>query len=159
MAGKGGRSKFRELGALALMAGILYVVVDPLYGPVIYTLLACSLLMIWVLFIMPTKCGYDLGPRGCANPVRGKLNGCHYHDDLKRDALFAAMRMRNPGQYFRVKWNDGSTPRGRTWGAASIPPSSAVERSNARQGSYDMVMLLITAIGSVAGVLALFLAD
>lgn len=141
------RRKRDDLAALIPIGIVAYFLIAPDYGPVVYGLLAASVVLFWVAFAMPTLCGYDLGYRGCI----------HQHGALKRDAMFAAVRMRNPGQLVRVKWQDGPVPKGRTVGAASGPPPSAADRKNARKGTYDMIMLTVATIGSVAGVLALFI--
>lgn len=57
---------------------VLEFVLAPRYGVAIAILLWFVMLMVWVLFIMPTRCDFDVGGRGCRWPVYGKLNGCHY---------------------------------------------------------------------------------
>lgn len=157
-----GRTHKRDHLVVLVPIGILgYVLVTPTYGLFVYVLLMLSVLLFWGLFAMPTLCGYALGYRGCLIEIYGKANGCRHHGALKRDAIFAAFRLRNPGQLLRVKWQDGPVPKWRTVGVAASPPPpqpGPSERSNARKAKYDLVMLLVATVGSLAGVLALFVA-
>jgi len=137
-----------------------YFLFEPKYGVAVIILFDFVVLMLWVLFMMPTKCHYDVGGRGCVRGVYGKLKGCHDHGMLKRDAIFAAMKMRNPGLAFRVMWTSGPSP-GRTLGTR--PPVTAnntdreSDEQHVKQGAYNLLMLALTAAGSIAGVLALFI--
>lgn len=154
------RRKRDDLPWLIGIGVVGYYWLEPRYGTVVVILLGFVVLMLWVLFVMPTKCDYDVGGRGCVRGVCGKLNGCHDHGRLKRDAMFAAMRMRNPGLIFRVMWSSGSHS-GRALGATSPIPASDAEKMSdekrAKQGAYNLVMLVVTAVGSIAGVLSLLI--
>ena len=143
-----------DLKVLAIGGVIGYFGLEPIYGPWVVALLGAVVLMLWVLFVMPTKCDYDLGDRGCTLDVYGKLKGRYHHGRLKRDAIFAALRMQNPGLIFRVRWSDGSRS-GRVLGAAEVADETTTNR--ARQGIYNMAMLGATVGGAIAGVLALFI--
>lgn len=138
---------------------VLEFVLAPRYGVAIAILLWFVMLMVWVLFIMPTRCDFDVGGRGCRWPVYGKLNGCHFHGPEKRDAMWGALRMRNPGQFVRIRWT--SVPHGgRTVGPsnpANDPNGVDTTASRARQGAFNMSMLAFTATGAIAAVLALFI--
>ena len=105
---------------------------------------------------MPTRCDFEVRDRGCRRGARGKVGGCHDHARDKRDAIFAALRMRNPGIAVRLLWNDGAQP-GRAMGAAAEPlPPPAGSAGNRSQGLFNAVSLLVAMVGSVVGVLALF---
>jgi hypothetical protein len=113
--------------------------------------------LLWTCFLMPTYCDYrTLQNTPCTRRVRGKLRGCRTHSRSKRDALFAALRMRNPGLVFRVMW---SAP-GQT---ASIPAkiigasgSGTTSPRPTKQSANDVIMLYLTLISTVATVVALF---
>jgi hypothetical protein len=65
---------------------------------------------IWVLFFMPTRCHYDVGTHGCLWKVNGKLRGCHWHSQLKRDAVWAAMKHRSHGEIIVRPQGDSLAP-------------------------------------------------
>lgn len=136
MGSKKKRRKRDDILGLSVGGVIGYAWLQPTYGPVVVALIGLVVLMIWFLFIMPTQCHYDLGHRGCLNPVNGWLSGCGFHGALKRDAIFAALRMQNPGLIFRVRWSDG-TRSGRPIGDAG-PSTSAVDAETAVK-STDVV--------------------
>lgn len=144
----------KHLGVLAVMGFIDYFALKPHYGLGVALLLGFIVILLWFLFLMPTRCDFEVKGRGCRRGARGKVGGCHDHARDKRDALFAALRMRNPGMAFRVMWRDG--PRaGRPMGSPPVPhpPGSAANRN---QALFNAVSLLVAVISAVAGVLALF---
>jgi len=117
--------------------------------------LALAVLMVWVCFFMPTHCDYQtLRTTPCTRLVRGKLRGCRSHGRLKRDAVFAAIKLRNPGLLFRVMWsapNTPAAPRAMPSVAAASPSSSA-----SKQAANEVAMLVFTVVSAVAAVVALF---
>jgi hypothetical protein len=71
------------------------------------------LFTVWLVVAMPTRCGYKVRDRdrGCRIRVHGIARGCwKYQSQLKRDALFEAFGLRNPGLRFRRIWNTGRRP-------------------------------------------------
>lgn len=127
-----------------------------MYGVGVFVLLSVVGIMLWVLFVMPTKCDFEVSGRGCRRNVYGKAIGCHDHDQAKRDAMFAALKMRNPGMAFRVMWLDGARG-GRPFGTASGGPVSGYSHvPNRGQALFNLASLFVAIVGSVAGVLALF---
>lgn len=89
----------------------------------------------------------------CDRGVRGKARGCWTHGRWKRDAMFAAMGGRNPGQRFRMVW---SAPAPSARSSRSRPVGDAESReANASQGAYNLVMLIATLVSAVAAVVAL----
>lgn len=155
-----GRRRHKRDDLLVLVPATVlgYFLVTPTYGRFVYCLMVIAVVLLWISFVMPTLCGYDLGHRGCIREVYGKLNGCGQHGALKRDAMFAALRMRNPGQLVRIRWQDGSAPKGRTVGAAAAgSATTSAQRANTRRGRYDIAMLAFTVIGSLGTVLTIFL--
>lgn len=156
MSARGKRFR-KHLVVLAVLGVVGYVVLRPRYGLVVVLLLEVVVLWLWVLFLMPTRCDFEVKGRGCRRGARGKLGGCHDHARDKRDAIFAAMRMRNPGIAVRLLWKDGAQP-GRAVGAAAEPrPPPAGSAANRSQGLFNAVLLLVATTGSVAAVLALLL--
>ncbi|MDN5858075.1 MAG: hypothetical protein L0H84_05575 [Pseudonocardia sp.] len=160
--GKRARGKRRGLGyhllALAAAYWLGYLLLTPRYGLGVVLLIGFVVLLLWVLFVMPTRCDFHVQGRGCRRKVHGKFNGCHDHAQAKRDAIFAALRMRNPGMAFRVMWldrNDGGNSLG---GREGGRPDPADSRANRGQALFNTASLVVAAIGSVAGVLALFVA-
>lgn len=157
----GRRSKLDHFPWLAGIGLIGYFALEPTYGVGVVVLLGAVALLLWFLFLMPTKCDFEVQGRGCRRNVYGKVRGCHDHWRDKRDAMFAALRMRNPGMAFRVMWLSGSSggrPLGGAGAAdgagASDPASSSGNRG---QAMFNMVSLIVALVGSAAGVLALFL--
>jgi hypothetical protein len=137
---------------------VLYVVLRPSHGLVVVTLLNLGLLLFWVLFLMPTKCDFEVDGRGCRRDVYGKLRGCTWHARDKRDALFALFGMRNPGAAVRVTWLDGADPgKSVGHGRAKSQVDTADQAANRSQALYNAVSLFVATVGSVAGVLALFI--
>lgn len=59
----------------------------PAYGLFVYVLLAFCVFMLWFLFLMPTRCDFEVDGRGCRRRVNGKVNGCYDHGRDKRDAI------------------------------------------------------------------------
>lgn len=115
-------------------------------------LLFLTVLLVWICLLMPTHCDYRT-QRGkpCDRSVRGKLRGCRDHGRWKRDAMFAMLKLRNPGLLFRVMW---SAP-----GAATVTTVSAgtpAQSGPSEQSAYDVVMLVLTIVSTVATVLSLF---
>ena len=153
--------KISDLTLLGIIFLALYASVRPKYGSLFFGFLSFVIFMTWVLFFIPTKCDFALWsrPRPCDSNVRGKLRGCTWrnHDRPKRDAVWAAFNMRNPGQIFRVLWVPervnwrpaGSRGGGRATAGPSPGPS--------RQTASEVIMLAATVIGALAAVLALFI--
>ena len=88
----------------------------------------------------------------------GRLRGCErYHARDKRDAIFSALGMRNPGAAIRTTWAD-NPDAGRTVGAvrSRVPTSPADAARNRSQAMFNSLSLFVAAVGSIASVLALF---
>ncbi|MGH3564934.1 MAG: hypothetical protein ACRDRH_02635 [Pseudonocardia sp.] len=154
-----GRRRLRDhLVALAVVGLVGYFALEPRYGLGVVLLLGFVVLLLWVLFLMPTRCDFEVNGRGCRRKVNGKARGCHDHAQAKRDAIFAALRMRNPGMAFRLMWLDGSQAGraldGSAPGGRSLSADSAANRS---QAVFNTVSIIVAAVGSIAGVLALFI--
>lgn len=140
------------------MLGVMGLAVHLTYGEqqsqATWILLAFAVLMFWISFLMPTYCDY-ITQRGspCTRQVRGKLRGCRTHGRLKRDALFAALRLRNPGQLIRTLWSSPGEVIVPARTGSDARPASA---QPSKQGAYDGVMLAFTGVSAIAAVLALF---
>ena len=93
---------------------------------------------IWLLFLMPTRCHYAVGTRGCTRQVWGKLRGCYQHAELKRDAVWTALGRRNPGQAVRLTWGISRAQHGRRVGDDPAGPA-------AQQGVYNAANMLFAA--------------
>jgi hypothetical protein len=159
MAKRGRRGSLVDHIVVLLFGALLaYVGAVPRYGVLPVALLGIAVIAFWVLFLMPTRCDFEVKGRGCRRRVNGKARGCHDHTRDKRDAIFAAFRMRNPGIAFRMLWRDSSATEGHALGGAAPPSPSGVPDSSANlsQARFNTVSLIIAAIGSIAGVLALF---
>ena len=165
--GRSGRSRRATLidhlpwlGGIGLVG---YLLVEPGYGLAVYILLAVCALIFWGLFLMPTRCDFEVDGRGCRLRVNGKVRGCRqWHARDKRDALFAALQMRNPGMAFRVLWLDSAKQhRGNALGAPPLdgrrsPANASDSVRNRGQALFNLASLFVATVGSVAGVLALF---
>lgn len=153
-----GRARLRDhLVGLGVVGLIGYAGLEPTYGAGVVIFLGVVVLILWFVFLMPTRCDFEVKGRGCRRRASGKVGGCHDHARDKRDAIFAAMRMRNPGMAFRVMWQDGSIGGRALGGAGSLGrPDAADSPANRSQAVFNLVSIIIAAVGSVAGVLALF---
>jgi hypothetical protein len=107
---------------------------------------------IWVLTLMPTRCHYDVGTHGCVRKVNGKLRGCWDHSQLKRDAVWAAMRHRNPGLAVRLTWGDHRPNLGRQLGT-----NPAMSNRDAETRVYKVSMWWFGAISAIAAVIGILL--
>jgi len=157
----------RDLPWLTAGCLILYLLLEPKYGAGVPLLLVFSVLMLYVLLFVPTRCDYDVdNGRGCVRQVYGNSEAALIMARLKLDAIFSAFSMVNPGTLFRVTWS-GGVQKGHIIGHQhrSVPASKSTSSntssntnssSSKKQGAYNMLMLAVTAIGSLAGVLALF---
>jgi hypothetical protein len=155
---RGKRARLRDhLLGLVLVYLVGYFLLRPRYGIGIVLLLGFVVFLVWFLFLMPTRCDFEVKGRGCRRRVRGKVGGCHDHARDKRDAIFAAFRMRNPGVAFRLMWRDGAQA-GRRLGAEPVPTNPAASAANRSQALFNAASLVVAVISAVAGVLALFVA-
>jgi hypothetical protein len=118
----------------------------------LFVLVWFIVVVIWVLFLMPTRCHYDVGTHGCVRKVNGKLRGCWDHSQLKRDAVWAAMKHRNPGLAMRITWGDHRSDLGRQLGTNPVFSDRTAET-----GAYKTSMWWFTAVGSIAAVVAVLL--
>ncbi|MGH3908022.1 MAG: hypothetical protein ACRDTE_28160 [Pseudonocardiaceae bacterium] len=153
---KPARRKSVHLLWLLVLAGVGYAA-RTLYFPTtlgtVFVVLAWIFVFtIWLMFLMPTLCDYDVGDRGCIRQVYGKLRGCFQHARLKRDAMWAAMKLRNPGMAFRLTWGDRRPQPGHQIGG-----NLGMSESAARQGAYNASMWLFAAASAVAALITLFL--
>lgn len=157
MARRGRATKFGDLLPMTLLGGAIYYGYGPRLSSLSWVLLAVAVLMVWVCFFMPTHCDYQtLRSTPCTRWVRGKLRGCRSHGRLKRDAVFAVIKLRNPGLLFRVMWSAPTTPAAPRAmpTVAATSPSSPVPPS--KQAANEVAMLVFTVVSAVAAVLALF---
>lgn len=154
------RKKLDDAPYLFFVGLIGYVSLQPKYGTVVFVLFCVTVLMLWVMFVMATWCDYDLGDRGCSRRVYGKLRGCGQHSRLKRDAMFATFGRRNPGMLLRLTWTNTDHHESRRRPATAGAPAQTGERSeaNAKQGSYNAAMLMLTAISAAAAIVIPFIA-
>lgn len=159
--GRGKRAGLLHHSAVLAAAGLIaHYALVPRYGFGVVLLFVFVVLPLWLLFAMPTACDFEVRGRGCVRGVRGKARGCFQHDRLKRDAIFAALGMRNPGMAFRVMWLDstsGGRALGGSPGAGSGTPGPTGDTANRAQARYNTISIIVAAVGSVAGVLALIL--
>lgn len=142
----------RQLTVLAFAGFVAYALWGRHRPAYVSALVAIAALLFWLCFIKPSLCDYQTGKgRACTSPVNGKLRGCWRHRRLKRDAIFAALDMRNPGQVFRVMW---SAPHD----ASSLPQRGSVSSTATptRQAAYDVAILMLTLVSTIAAVAALF---
>jgi hypothetical protein len=119
-------------------------------------LLVPETLLFWISFLMPTTCDYITQRRKpCDYDVRGKLCGCRFHGRWKRDAMFAALGGRNPGQRFRVTWQAPETRADPRLARAEPPPGQRAAQPEHR-GAYDLAMLAATIISAIAALATYF---
>lgn len=111
------------------------------------------LLLIWISFFKRTVCDVQnkSDRRPCGNIAYGKLRACHLpeHKRAKRDAMLATLRLRNPGQRYRVMWSRADTSHERT----SPVPGETVPKLT--RPLYDAAMLVATVASAVAAIVAL----
>lgn len=142
------------------LAGIgvaTYLLVQPRYGLWLVIVLDIVLIVTWILFLMPTKCDFEVEGRGCRRDVYGKFNGCSYHGRDKRDAIYGLLGMMNPGILFRLTWRDGARAGRRVGpGRRATPSNPADDARNRSQAIFNALSLFVAAVGSLASVLALF---
>lgn len=153
------KRKTKSADLVVLVGGyvVFCCVYSASFSGVSVVLIGISAALLWLCFLMPTYCDYrTLQNTPCTRGVRGKLRGCHTHGRLKRDAMFAALRLRNPGLLFRIMWSAPSQ-------AASVPPKVASSSSPTtasghptKQSANDIAMLYLTVISTIATVVALF---
>jgi len=155
--------RYRKRDHLPWLAGIgltIYIALEPKYGLWVIGLLDAMVLVLWFLFLMPTKCDFEVEGRGCRLDVYGKVQGCGFHGRDKRDAMCAALGLRNPGTAFRLTWLDGGDG-GRAVGASRgrRRPSPADDAAHRSQARFNNLSLFVAAVGSAASVLALFVGN
>ena len=150
------RRRFEHLLYLAIGDALAYVAQRIFYPGVWFTVLVVMawifVFSVWILVRMPTRCHYDVGPHGCTRWVSGKLGGCYQHSQLKRDAMWAAMKRRNPGLAFRITWGQ-SQQLGRQLGT-----DPEMSDRIAQQGAYNASMWWFAAISAIGTVVALIVA-
>jgi hypothetical protein len=141
-------TKINDLVVMLVLGFLIFALFGNRLPTPVWVLLGIAVFGLWWLFLMPTKCDTVLRTdrtRLCIRNVRGKLRGCEqWHSRDKRDAVFAALlRMRNPGMMFRMMW---APPQ-------IVPGGGNVSNmASSRKATYDATMLLLTVIGTVAGV-------
>lgn len=147
-----------------VVGGVIgWAVLHEKLGTASVVLLWISVFTVWLLVAMPTRCGYKVRDldRGCVLRVNGMARGCwKYHSQLKRDALFEALGLRNPGLRFRKVWNSeeaSSEPRPAplpTPTPSPVPPAGDETRSAAarKQARYNAQMWVFSFVSAVAGV-------
>src|SRR6266567_2971992 len=99
-------TKFGDLVGLVMLGAGYGILFAGSVSPITTGLLSVTVLLVWVTVLIPTHCDYRT-QRGkpCDRAVRGKLRGCRDHGRWKRDAMFAMIKLRNPGLMFRVMWS------------------------------------------------------
>ncbi|WP_432875947.1 hypothetical protein ACQPYH_25145 [Kribbella sp. CA-245084] len=151
---KGRPTKVGDLIVLSCVGVVTYYSYPPKQNLLAWIFGVPAVLMFWFLFLMPTKCDYmtqRLKP--CDRSVRGKARGCRDHGRWKRDAIFATVGRRNPGQRFRMMW---SAPATSPMPVPARPPRDKASReANATRGAYNLVMLIATVVSAIAAVVAL----
>lgn len=152
--------RWKKRDHIPWLAGICilaYIIIHPRYGLWLVILLDVVFIVIWILFLMPTKCDFEVDGRGCRRDVYGKVNGCNYHGRDKRDTIYGLLGVMNPGVLFRLTWLDGAQA-GRRIGTNRRPPPSnpADDARNRSQAIFNALSLFVAAVGSLASVLALF---
>ena len=149
-------NKIGDLVALGSAGSVLYFTYQDAFPMISWLILAGAAVLCWACLLMPTWCDYQT-QRGtpCTRRVRGKLRGCRQHSRLKRDAMFAAMGMRNPGMVIRVMWS-APDDLSRTSPVAQPCPVRQTEPALTKQSASDAIMLVATVVGSLASVVALF---
>jgi hypothetical protein len=157
------RSKVRHLICISVIEIIGYAALTARYGTGVYgiglfVLLSVVGITLWLLFLIPTKCDFEVRGRGCRRNVYGKAIGCQDHGQAKRDAMFAALKMRNPGMAFRVTWLDGAHG-GRPLGHSTPADVDTSRVPNRGQALFNLASIFVATVGSVAGVLALFVGN
>jgi hypothetical protein len=159
--GRGAPTEFLFL----VIAGVIgWALLHEKLGTASVVLLWISAFTAWLLVAMPTRCGYrvrDLD-RGCLLRVHGLARGCwKFHSQLKRDALFEALGLRNPGLRFRKVWNSEQASRPPRIGGPApaptpspVPPGDDQARSAAarKQARYNAQMWVFSFVSAVAGV-------
>ncbi|MGH3838700.1 MAG: hypothetical protein ACRDSF_23855 [Pseudonocardiaceae bacterium] len=141
------------LGFGAVGYGVQYVFFPGKLATVSVVAAWIFVVMIWVLVGVPTWCDYDVGGRGCTRQVYGKLRGCFQHSRLKRGAMWAAMKRKNPGLAFRTTWGDS-----RPYPGHQLGTDPGMSDRAAQQGAYNASMWLFAAISAIGTVLALTVA-
>lgn len=92
-----------DLLILLWLGAIVYLGYPPTEHLRAWIMLVPAVALLWISFLMPTRCGYMTRPgKRCECAVRGQLRGCRNHDRRKRDAMLATVRARNPGRHVRV---------------------------------------------------------
>lgn len=155
MAGARGASKTADLALLVAVGTVVYFTQGDRFSVPVWVLFGLTVLSVWATFFMPTTCDYrtELG-KPCNRRARGELRGCRMHARAKRDAVFRALSFTNRGAYFRMSWSStGDTSKKRK--RASSSSEEDVSDSRWRSG-YDVSMLAVSALGSLASTLALF---
>ncbi|TCP48518.1 hypothetical protein EV191_11075 [Tamaricihabitans halophyticus] len=153
MARKTKPSKFGELIALIIIGAVVHVIYGHLLPTVSWALIALAVFMLWISFFMPTYCDYRTQRnRPCRWRVRGKLRGCGIHARDKRDALWRACRLKNPGTLFRVMWASPDDPPPARPGAGT--PNTSLQPAATQQGARDAAVFYCTLVSTVAGVIS-----
>lgn|GEM_PF-4401906 len=112
------------------------------------------IVLCWYAFFKKSVCDVEgRNGRGCGKSARGRLLACDLplHKRIKRDALFAAFGVQNPGKRFRIKWADPGESYGR------ISPTVTATPAQVTNNAYNVTMLLATVASALAAVAALFL--
>jgi hypothetical protein len=148
-------SKLSDLGAFTCAGVFAYYGYPPEQNLLVWIFAVPAVFLFWLLFLIPTKCDYrTLRNKPCDRGVRGKVRGCWDHARWKRDAMFAAVGRRNPGERFRVMWSAPGAPE------PIVKQSQAVRgndgpAANATRGTYNLVMLIATVVSAIAAMVAL----
>jgi hypothetical protein len=144
---------------MVLVGAGLYYLFGRMLPSLTVGLVALAVLMVWMCFLMPTRCDYRTRrDTMCPQWVRGKLRGCRTHRRLKRDAVIDAVKLRNPELLSWVSW----TAPGNTISGSSLPTNgrdTEVLRSAApsRQAAYGVVLLLCAMFSTLSAAVALLI--
>lgn len=119
-------------------------------------LLAVALWGAYQLLFCPTTCNAEKrNGEPCDRDAYGRLRSCglQRHRDIKRDALWAAVtRRRSPFARYRITWARDRREEGLT---LQPPTGSQQTREAPALGLYNVLMLVLTAVSTIAGVVVM----
>lgn len=119
-------------------------------------LLAVALWGVYQLFFCPTTCNAETKKgEPCDRDAHGRLRACgsQRHRDIKRDALVGALTgRRSPFARYRTTW---ARDRGEEGWTVQPPTGSQQTREAPALGLYNLLMLALTAVSTLAGVVVM----
>jgi hypothetical protein len=146
--------KSNDLLVMTAVGLVVWLMFADRLSTLVSVLVCATVLLVWVCVAMPTACDFRTrSGTPCLRRVRGKLCGCHDHGRSKRDALFALMKIRNPGMIFRVMWSVSAVVPVASGRAAMT--SVAPELGMSRRDAGNVLVLLLTVTSALATTVAL----